>query len=467
MKKLLLIGCLFLSWNSLSLAQKLEYHDRDSIGVYPRRARLMVWSVNILINRYDAHINGGGRDFARVTPSSWWENIKTGVVTDWNSFTVNWFLHPFHGSMLFNAGRTNGRSFWGSTGYALGGTLIWEYLGEKHPASDIDIVNTTLGGIYLGEMLFRLSEQILDDRAVGKNRIFRESAAGILNPVGLANRLIFGEARRVRPYRNHAQSPVTAQFMFGTNFPFSTIRKNKFSSGPVIDLTLTYNNPFKIKKKVFEPFDFFILRSWFNFPQDSTKSKILLNISSHATVWGKRIRQEKNKTDIIGISQHYDYLHNKIMEVGAMSISGGWLGRRNWKESWSFIGSTQAGIILLGSSNSELIKIIETSNDPYKKRDYIIGPGFMTEFEFILRHKKFGYLMADYNHWSFYVTSVPKGDENVDLLRLRYFLPVWKKFTLGIEYSYYHRLARFEGIDGYEYFIDHHSELKAMIGWRF
>ena len=467
MKKIIFIT--FFLFKIPVFAQVSETTTTDSTqNVYPWRARTTVLGINILINRYDAHIKGGGgQDFAKVTPASWWNNIKYGLESDWNSFYTNWIQHPFHGSMLFNAGRVNGKNFWESIPYAVGGSLMWEYLGETHPPSDIDLINTSLGGIYLGEMLYRLSEQILDDRASGSTRLWRELTAGLLNPVGGANRLMFGNAWKIHAKRNHKRIPISAQFFFGTNYPLRTINDSKYSTGPVLDLTLSYGNPFTIKKEFYKPFDFFILRTWFNIPQDSAHSVVLINVSSHAMLLGKKVRDTPFKTDILGVSQHYDYIHNRLIEIGAMSVSGGWTGRRYWGNKWRFISSAHLGLVLLGSSNSEIINLLRIEDDPEMLRDYIIGPGFMGEVEIMLRHTQWGYIIANYNRWSFYVSSPPKGDEHVNLLRLRYFLPIWKGITLGLEYSYYHRLAYYDNVHGYEQLSARQYEFRTMIGWKF
>ena len=47
-----------------------------------------------------------------------------------------------------------------------------------------DLVNTTLGGMALGEMEHRLSTVLLDNTATGSERFWRELGGVILNPVG-------------------------------------------------------------------------------------------------------------------------------------------------------------------------------------------------------------------------------------------------------------------------------------------
>lgn len=47
-----------------------------------------------------------------------------------------------------------------------------------------DIINTPISGMFIGEIIYRLSSNVLDDRLRGKKRVWREIFAGIINPPG-------------------------------------------------------------------------------------------------------------------------------------------------------------------------------------------------------------------------------------------------------------------------------------------
>jgi hypothetical protein len=90
-------------------------------------------------------------DEYKVTPSSWWANLRHGFEWDYNGFKVNQFGHPYQGSLYFNAGRANGLSFWESAPLVAFGSATWEYFGERNYAAINDFVTTTMGGMALGE----------------------------------------------------------------------------------------------------------------------------------------------------------------------------------------------------------------------------------------------------------------------------------------------------------------------------
>lgn len=96
-----------------------------------------------------------GQVTAHITPASWWNNMQHGWEWDLDPFLVNQIGHPFQGSQYFAAGRANGLGFYESAAVTAFGSGSWEYFGETNRPSLNDFLNTTLGGVALGEMLHR------------------------------------------------------------------------------------------------------------------------------------------------------------------------------------------------------------------------------------------------------------------------------------------------------------------------
>ena len=124
-----------------------------------------------------------GQVTAEVTPKTWWANMKQGWVWDLDDFGVNQIGHPYQGNNYYNAGRAHGLSFWESAGITAFGSGTWEYFGETNHASVNDLINTTLGGIALGEVLHRTAWLVRDTRASGGQRLTKEIAAMVIDPV--------------------------------------------------------------------------------------------------------------------------------------------------------------------------------------------------------------------------------------------------------------------------------------------
>ena len=84
------------------------------------------------------------------------------------------------------------------------GSATWEYFGETNSASLNDFINTTLGGIALGEMFHRTAWLVRNTRATGRGRMWREIAATAVDPVGGYNNFVRGDAgTRLRQAGRH------------------------------------------------------------------------------------------------------------------------------------------------------------------------------------------------------------------------------------------------------------------------
>ena len=172
MKKFILTGliCLF----SFPWIRGQEYipqithrhYTSDSTLLQPRRpwkAALETFGLNMLVWSFDRYIVK--EDWAYINGHTIKSNFKKGPVWDTDQFTTNLFSHPYHGSLYFNAARSNGMNFWQSAPFAAGGSLMWEFFMENEPPSINDMLATTFGGIELGEITYRLSDLFIDNRS--------------------------------------------------------------------------------------------------------------------------------------------------------------------------------------------------------------------------------------------------------------------------------------------------------------
>ena len=123
--------------------------------------------------------------------------MEHGWVWDLDDFAVNQVGHPYQGNNYFTSGRANGLSFYESAALTAFGSSTWEYFGETNLPSVNDFINTTLGGIALGEMFHRAAWLVRDTRASGRGRLWKEIGATVLDPITGLNRFITGDASRV------------------------------------------------------------------------------------------------------------------------------------------------------------------------------------------------------------------------------------------------------------------------------
>src|ERR1043165_704673 len=110
-------------------------------------------------------------DWPATSISDWKRNLREGWEWDADKFGTNFIGHPHSGNYYFNLGRSNGYSFWGSLPFAIERSLTWEYFGENTRPSINDFINTPISGMFLGEVAYRISSNILDDRTRGAERV--------------------------------------------------------------------------------------------------------------------------------------------------------------------------------------------------------------------------------------------------------------------------------------------------------
>ena len=200
-----------------------------------------------------------GQDTAKITPGTWWTNMKRGWEWDLDDFVVNQIGHPYQGNNYFTVGRGNGLNFWESAALTAFGSGTWEYFGETNQASLNDFINTTLGGIALGEMFHRTAWLVRDTTKTGKGRLWSEIGATAIDPMTGLNRFISGDSERVSakppemvPEKLAADTSIGALWR-GSNT--STVESDTL---PFIELNIIYGNPVTMRSRT--PYDAFIVR---------------------------------------------------------------------------------------------------------------------------------------------------------------------------------------------------------------
>ena len=138
-----------------------KYNRRYSMGLVLAR----VTSSNAFGWAYSRYVMK--EEWAEISINTWKNSFKNGWEWDIDRFGTNFLIHPRAGSDYFNVARSNGYSFWASYPFTLFGSAQWEWLGENTKPSKNDLINTTISGAFLGEVLYRISSNILDDRRRG------------------------------------------------------------------------------------------------------------------------------------------------------------------------------------------------------------------------------------------------------------------------------------------------------------
>ena len=365
-------------------------------------------------------------DWADISLETWKYNLKHGWVWDDDHFGTNFIGHPHSGNIYFNIARSNGYSFWSSLPYAAGGSLLWEYFGENTQPSKNDIINTPISGMFLGEVLYRISSNILDDRARGANRVWRELIAGILNPPRALNRLTQGKMFRVTTKEVYQKEPLNIILSGGLH---KVNHNNKFGTGVTnynLNLQLDYGDPFEIRHR--KPFDVFRLRTESSF---GTNRKLLDNVTGYGILVGKNVNKGNNGF-LVGGFQYFDYWNNKVFELGSLGFGVGLISKIPLGKNAGIYSSMHiAGVPLAGNNTS-------FGPDTSLFRDYNFGGGLEAKIEELFHLNRFASLgFNGYYYWIHNYEHLP-GNSTIGILKPRVIVNISKNISIGMEHHIYY-----------------------------
>ncbi len=272
--------------------------------------------VNIVVNRANAWVFG--YDWAHVGFKSWARNLDRGWKWDANQFTTNMFVHPYHGSLYFNAARASCLNFWESVPIAFLGSWEWEYFGETFRPSLNDFYMTGFGGPILGEVLNRVSAAILDEEADGGERIGRELAALVINPVGGLNRLVRGQWTR------HGVNPpdrIPDSYLFQAKLGARRVEEveseNGVTTSPTLLLDVSLGDVFDTPYR--QPLD--VVHMLAQVSPDGGGLNLLRIVGR---LYGRELTAGDGwQRHELLINQRFDYINNPVYHFGEQSLEVG------------------------------------------------------------------------------------------------------------------------------------------------
>ena len=384
-------------------------------------------------------------NWANVSSKTWWSNLQNGFEYDGDNFLTNNFSHPYHGAMFFNAGRTNGYDFWESSAFSLAGSAVWEFFGETFRPSFNDWVYTGVGGANLGEIFYRLSSMVTDNRASGSERVWSEIWGTLLNPVRGFNRAITGEMGQ--NFDNPAWSRPE-DFLITFDGGTRSIDKDgdeKYTSKEVeglFTLNLAYGNRFKAKK----PFDFF----GFEFAIASNKPHFT-TMNSTGYLFGWELEKNKHHFDVSLDFNFNDLIKEDIS--GTDTVYKGFL-----------FGSTQlfphlSSIFPIGEKTNIVtrfgingIMIGSTPNDFYvdvEGRTNDFGPGVGTRIYAAIQNGIWNYVsILYYGAWIWTQSQPDNSKHHIHFLILEAQYPITKYFSIGFSTGVYWRNSYYDSYEG-------------------
>ena len=387
---------------------------KDSIFVTrpkPINAAAEVVGYNVglwTFNRYAMNV-----EYAHINLQTMKSNLQHSFVWDNDYFSTNYFLHPYQGGLYFNTARSNGLSFGASMFYSLGGSLTWEYLMENEPPSFNDIITTPISGVLIGEVMFKMSNRVIDSRAVGWERFGRELLGFVINPVNGFNRIISGNAWKRSNYSGKmiADSPTDFSITSGYRGLYAN-NVGSIDNSAYIGLHLLYGDAFSDENE--KPYDNFTFSATLNILGNQP---ILADMNILGEIWGENISLKNDKMDLHwGVFQHFYYYESespkdnlktsmyRFAEAASFGLGGRF--RADISDKTNFETGAYINGIVLGSNTTDYYNLYH--------RDYNYGSGFSTKLNASLVFNE--------------RTSFEAGIENYQMYS-------WKGYALDTDFS--------------------------------
>jgi len=403
-----------------------EYNPRRSIW----RPVESIVMTNIVTNLVDHYLLGA--TYTHVGFASWGRNLKAGIPSgagwewDQDRFGMNFFMHPYSGSAFFNAARSNGYNFWESSPFALFGSYMWKIFGETGVPERNDLIMTTVNGIYLGEIFYRLGSNILDDQTTGANRFFREMAVAIISPTRFFSRLMNGYLTRSTSEEVYQKEPLNVTLATGYHrVNEGTEIQSGGSNSIFLNMMLDYGNPFE--KRTRKPYDYFKLVGDIDL---GVGRKIVDNIVGYGILFGSNI-QAGNMEMLVGFFQHMNLFDNKTFELGTISFGPGVISKLPITNNISLYTNASVDVVPFGGLSKRF------GPDTTQRRDYNYVGGLEGKFESTFNIGWAGFSVAAY-YWWLHTYVGEAGDSYVALVKPKITFRIFNNISVGAEHQIYY-----------------------------
>jgi hypothetical protein len=276
-----------------------------------------------------------GYQWAQTDLGTAGRNLGTWRFDD-DSFQLNNLMHPYTGSIYYGAARSMGLGMWWSFGVTSLGSALWEVGGETEPASINDQIMTSVGGSFLGEVLYRCAVLILAG-GDGDPGFWREGAAFLVSPPTGANRLMFGD--RYRTFDSDPRPTVYLEATAGVGLERAPRPGGgSGATAALLDLHLVHGLPGEGGWPVQHPFDHFDLQLglWSGERESLVEALFIRGMLAASSIQG-------GWNGIWGLTGLYDYA-----TPGAFHVSSAALGVSTTGQLGARGGVALQGTALLG-----------------------------------------------------------------------------------------------------------------------
>ena len=280
-----------------------------------------------------------------------------------------------------------------------------------------DFINTTVGGMAIGEMLHRAGWLIRDTTKTGGARTKNELLALLVDPITGLNRFMSGETKQVSEKPGHlAPDRKVGDFEAGVLWRGDDTKAVNSTGEPYLQLNLGYGNLLDSPYK--QPFDAFTVALRLGGGSGISEANI------RGRLYGRHFGGSETRKHEFMVLQAYDFAKNNVYEFGGQTIAPvvGSRYKVSNRNDITTIGG--GGVLLLGAFSSPFVF--------GKDRDYDYGPGLWGVASAMWRVDGRPVFKIGYNLIYMHVVSGTPGDHVAQAIGADALLPLRKQLRLGV-----------------------------------
>lgn len=286
--------------------------------------------INVVMRDWNQFVGGNG--WAQTKLKDVWKvwEREEEFDTDWH--WTNFIGHTYQGSLYYLSARNANLNVFSSLFMSIAGSAMWEYFCELNDPSINDLVYTGIGGLFMGEMLYRLA---LEASTVSPILGF------LINPLRLVSDPLLGRAP-IGPVGNlhelsfkaGVSSAVTGTW-FSRDFDFS---RELFPGAFGLEFYAVYADPYGHDSNVpFSQFEWEMgaaVGAGSGFGVDDIEKKLMydVHIFSNGMLFSRSPQWGENTDTSVGIVFDYDYLRHSFVELSSMAVGFGLKQRVNGQD---------------------------------------------------------------------------------------------------------------------------------------
>lgn len=301
------------------------------------------------------------KTYAHTGPSYWKRNFREGWKWDHNHWAINFYGHPYQGSMYYSAARAGGYGFYGSMIYAALGSSTWEMFCETEYPAPNDLISTTISGSMYGEVLYRLSRAAYNRPGAPW---YRQVAAFVFQPAAYVQRKAFGNRDFYTGWVPIELTIATGMgSRFGSDYRIGGENADELDEEwndrhGMMALSLEYGKPYT---KVRKPFDYFKIDM---FGEGGLEGNVL-----QMDIMGKLLNggiHGRGHWLDFSVNLDYDTFYGDLATVSTLSLGGAMDIALRLTPSTRFRVMNQIYWIMLGSADMGYDDIIQEFHPDYK-----------------------------------------------------------------------------------------------------